>query len=103
MRHSVEQRFIEGQETIQSQLSAVLARRNTGGGRGTVACAGDNREGGVMCDIFEGKIGGGYREVPGENGARKRRCGISAILVHVHTRTGDDAIAARQPHEVMIV
>ena len=56
-----------------------------------------------MRNIFEGKIGGGHREVPGENGAWKGRRGISAVLVHVHTRTGDDAIAARQPHKVTIV
>ena len=77
--------------------------RNTGGGRGTVARAGDNREVGVMRNILEGRIGGGHREVPGENEACKGRCGISAVLIHVHTSTGDDAIAARQPHEVTIV
>jgi hypothetical protein len=56
-----------------------------------------------VLNIFEEKIGGRHREVPGEDGMRKGRRGISAVLVHAHTRTGNDVIAARQPHEVTIV
>jgi hypothetical protein len=56
-----------------------------------------------MGNILEGKIGRGRGEVLGKNGAWKGRRGISAVLVDVHTRTGDNAIVARQPHKITIV
>ena len=31
-----------------------------------------------MCNILKGKIGGGYREVPGEEGMQRGRRGISS-------------------------